>query len=253
MSKLDKETYSQQAKLALYCRDGIQPDGLININKENLFHYRRLVFNIISDILETAYPITYSFLDRKIWEDTVFTFFVEHKCQTTQVWRLPFEFYGYCVENKLQEKLGIEFLNDLLYFEWLEMEVHTMEDIGYPALQKDEGDWMAEVIALNPEHKLIPLAYPVHTTAPGQELIDKKGNYFLLIYRERESGNVQFIDLSMFYVYILENIKNGALLKDILVEANSMFQINDIKLLKERSLEFISDLRKRKFILGIAR
>jgi hypothetical protein len=143
------------------------------------------------------------------------------------------------------------FLNDLLYFEWLEMEVHTMEDMEYPKA-RSEGDWMSERIALNPEHKLIPLTYPVHIVAPGKELEEKKGNYFLLIYRDKETGNVQFIDLSMFYTYILENIKNGALLKDILVEANSMFQINDIKLLKERSLEFINDLKRRKFIIGIA-
>jgi hypothetical protein len=251
MSKLDKETYSQQAKLANYCRDGKEPEGLIDINQKNLFQYRRLVFNIINDILETSYPIAYSFLDRKVWEDTVFDFFIEHKCQTAQVWRMPFEFYGYCVENKLQEKLGIPFLNDLLYFEWLEMEVHTMEDIEYPKVKK-EGDWMSEVIALNPEHKIIPLTYPVHTTSPGPELEQKVGNYFLLIYREKETGHVHFVDLSMFYVYILENIKNGALMKEILVEANSMFQINDIKLLKDRSLEFINDLKKRQFIIGIS-
>ena len=70
------------------------------------------------------------------------------------------------------------------------------------------------------------------------------------LFKYNQVLNVQFIDLSMFYTYILENIKNGILLKDILVEANSLFQINDIKLLKERSLEFISDLKIKKFVLG---
>lgn len=249
MSLLKKDTYEQQASLASYCRSGEEPNDLIDINKENLYQYRRLVFNIAADIVETAYPITYSFMDRDVWDDLVYTYFNEHKCQTTQVWRMPLEFYEYCLEKNVREKLNIPFLNDLLYFEWLEMEVHTMEDIGYPNV-KEKGDWMNDAIALNPEHKLIPLEYPVHTTAPGEELAAKKGNYFLLIYREKESGNVQFVDLSMFYTYILENIKNGVLLKDILVEANSVFQINDIKLLKERSLEFVNDLKKRNFILG---
>ena len=249
MQLLNKETYLQQSKLAGYCRDGVTPEGLIDINADNLYQYRRLCFNIASDIIETAYPITFSYLNCEVWENLVTEYFAEHKCQTTQVWKMPLEFYDYCVEKNVQEKLGIPFLNDLLYFEWLELEVHTMEDINYPKFN-EEGDWVNNKIALNPEHKIIPLTYPVHTTAPGEELIAKKGSYFLLIYREKESGNVQFVDLSMFYTYILENIKNGVLLKDILVEANSLFQINDIKLLKDRSLEFINDLKNKKFILG---
>jgi len=249
MPLLKDETYSQQAKLATYCRDGVTPTGLININEENLYQYRRLVFNIVKDIVETAYPIAYSYLNNDIWEDLVYNYFVEHKCQTTQVWRMPLEFYDYCVEKNIAEKLNIPFLNDLLYFEWLEMEVHTMEDIEYPVITQT-GDWTNDKIAINPEYKLIKLTYPVHTTAPGEELTNKKGDYFLLMYREKESGNIQFIDLSMFYTYILENLKNGAILKDILVEANSLFRINDIKLLKDRSLEFINDLRNRNFIIG---
>lgn len=249
MHLLKQETYKQQASLAGYCRNGKVPEDLIDINKDNLYQYRRLCFNISSDIIETAYPITYSFLDNEIWHQLVTDFFAEHKCQTPQIWRMPLEFYEYCVEKNIQEKLNIPFLNDLLYFEWLELDVHTMEDIEYP-LTKNAGDWINDKIAFNPEHQLVKLSYPVHTTAPVENLAEKKGDYFLLIYREKESGNVQFIDLSMFYTYILENLKNGALLKDILVEANSLFQINDIKLLKERSLEFITDLKQRNFILG---
>jgi hypothetical protein len=249
MQLLKDETYLQQSKLAGFCRDGIIPEGLIDINRDNLGQYRRLCFNISSDVIETAYPITFAFLEKEIWENLVTDFYTEHKCQTTQIWRMPLEFYDYCAEKNIQEKLNLPFLNDLLYFEWLELDVHTMEDIEYPKF-KMEGDLVNNKIAINPEHKLIQLEYPVHTTAPGEELTAKKGNYFLLIYREKASGNVQFVDLSMFYTYILENIKNGALLKDILVEANSLFQINDIKLLKDRSLEFINDLKSKNFILG---
>lgn len=250
MHLLKEETYSQQSLLAGYCRTGVEPIDLINSNKNNLYQYRRLCINITSDIIETAYPITYSFLDSEIWNELVHDFFAEHKCQTPQVWRMPLEFYDYCLKKNLAEKLNAPFLNDLLYFEWLELDVHTMEDIAYP--QTIPGsDWLNNKIALNPEHRLIKLSYPVHTTSPADGLKDKKGDYFLLIYREKESGNVQFVDLSMFYTYILENLINGVLLKDILIEANTMFQINDIQLLKKRSLEFIDDLKARNFIIGL--
>ena len=180
----------------------------------------------------------------------MYDYFVEHKCQTAQVWRMPLEFYDYCLEKDIAGQLGFPFLNDLLYVEWLELDVHTMEDIAYPAFTT-KGDWFNDKIAINPEYKLIKLTYPVHTTAPTS-LAGKEGTFFLLIYREKENGNVQFVDLSMLYAYILEQIAGGELLKDVLVEANTLFQLNNISLLKEHAQNFIKDLERRKFILGFA-
>lgn len=245
--KLLNDTHEQQSKLAEYCRDGVVP-VIKGVKYENLHHYRRLVFNIASDTLETCYPITHSFLAKEVWEKLVYDYFVEHKCQTAQVWRMPLEFYEYCVEKNIQAQLNLPFLNDLLYFEWLELEVHTMEDVAYPKFTS-EGDWFNDKIAVNPEFKLIKLTYPVHTTAPT-DLIGKEATYFLFIYREKESGNVQFMDLSMLYTYIVEQISGGELLKDVLVEANNLFQLNNISLLKEHAQNFIQDLERRKFILG---
>lgn len=242
-----KDTHEQQSLFAEYCRTGIVPD-IKGVRYENLPNYRRLVFGTATDIIETAYPITYSFLEKEVWDKLMHDFFAEHKCQTPQVWRMPLEFYDYCVAKDLQNTLGFPFLNDLLYFEWLELDVHTMEDIAYPKFS-EKGDWMNDVIALNPEHKLIKLNYPVHTFAPT-EMEGKQGDYFLLMYRDKESGSVHFMDVSILYAYILEQIGYGILLKDVLVEANTLFQLNDITLLKEHALNFIKDLQQRKFVLG---
>jgi hypothetical protein len=243
-----KDTHEQQSLLAQYCRTGDVPENLKGIKKENLSNYRRLVFNIALDTLETAYPITYSFLDRNVWDDLCYDYFSEHKCQTPQVWRMPLEFYQYCVDKNISEKLGFPFLNDLLLVEWLELDVHTMDDIAYPSYT-EQGDWFNSRIAINPEYRLVKLTYPVHTTAPTS-LAGTEGTFFLLVYREKENGNVQFVDLSIFYAYLLEQIANGELLKDVLVEANTLFGINNISLIKEHALKFIEDLERRKFILG---
>ncbi len=247
MSLLKEETYQQQSKLADYCRTGSVPE-LKGINEKNLYYYRRLVFNIAYDTLETAYPITFNFLDREVWDNLVSDYFAEHKCQTPQVWRMPLEFYEYCLEKDIQSKLKLPFLNDLLYFEWLELEVHTMDDIPYPNYTS-KGDLLNDAIALNPEHRLVKLTWPVHTTAPN-EMEGKQGDHFLFMYREKDTGNIQFMDVSILYAYILEQLSNGVLLKDILVEANTLFQLNDIALLKDHTLTFIEDLKQKQFVLG---
>jgi uncharacterized protein len=250
MSLLDQYTAAQQSKLAEYCRSGQVPDGLNGVRAENLHHYRRLVFNIASDILETAYPITHSYLDESIWNELVTEYFTEHKCKTAQVWRMPLEFYEYCRDKKIAERLNKPFLDDLLHFEWLELEVHTMEDLQYPA-SKSEGDWMNGPLAINPEHRLLSFSYPVHTTSPVDLENAEKGNYYLLIYREKDSGNVQFIDLSVFYVFLLENLINGAVLSEILEGSREIFGFDDLEVVKAHCMTFINDLRSRGFITGL--
>lgn len=245
---LKTSTIEQQILLANYCRTGIKPE-MIGVKEENLHHYRRLVFNIAQDTLETAYPITHSFLKKEQWDDLTYQFFAEHKCNTTQVWRMPLEFYNYCKEKNIKEQLLLPFFDDLLHFEWLELEVHTMDDIPYPSYN-ELGSWLHDEIAVNPEYKLAAFEYPVHTTAPSDDLESKKGNYYFLIYREKESGNVQFMDLSMLHVFILENIREGMRLEKILIEANTLFQLNDLELLKNHAMIFMEDLKQRQFILG---
>jgi hypothetical protein len=247
MSLLKESTHEQQSKLAEYCKTGIVPE-LTGILEENLHHYRRLVFNIGIDTIETAYPITYRFLPDEIWDKLVYEFYAEHKCQTPQVWRMPLEFYEYCVEKDIQGKMNLPFLNDLLYFEWLELEVHTMDDIPYPSFDT-EGDLLNNLLAINPEHKLVKFTYPVHILA-ATELEGKAGNYFLLMYREKESGKVQCMDVSILYAYILEQIQNGLTLQAVLTDADSLFQINNFEMLKEHAINFINDLKQRQFILG---
>ncbi len=247
MSLLKESTHEQQSKLAEYCKTGIAPE-LTGIIEENLHHYRRLVFNIGVDTIETAYPITYRFLPDEIWDKLVYEFYAEHKCQTPQVWRMPLEFYEYCVEKDIQSKLKLPFLNDLLYFEWLELEVHTMDDIPYPSYDT-EGDLLNNLLAINPEHKLVKFTYPVHVLA-ATELEGKAGDYFLLMYREKANGRIQFMDISILYAYILEQIQNGLTLQAVLTDANTLFQINNFEMLKEHALVFINDLKQRQFILG---
>ena len=123
-----------------------------------------------------------------------------------------------------------------------------MDDMPYPDFTT-EGDLLNDKLALNPEHKLVKLNWPVHTTAPN-EIAGKQGDYFLFIDREKNSGNIQFMDVSILYAYIIEQLTLGVLLKDILVEANTLFQLNDIALLKDHTLTFIEDLKDKKFVLG---
>ncbi len=245
---LKTETYNQQNKFVEYCRNG-KEISILGAVPERLPHYRRLVFNGFKDALETTFPIAFQYIDSKIWDEMVYTFFSSHKCSDPQVWRMPNEFVDFCEAENYGEKFTLPFLNDLLRFEWMEVEVYMMEDIEYPA-NISTTILLQSKIAVNPEHKIIKLEYPVHMEKPF-DAVDKKGNYFLLLFREKESGRVQFSNLSILFAFLIENISAeektlGEILNDILY----LFGINDLKMLQTKVFKFLDELKARGFVLG---
>jgi len=216
---------------------------------DRVHHYRRLVFNVVKNTLEQAYPITFDVLGKELWEDTIKRFFTEHDPQSPQVWKLPLEFYEWAVENDLSNYLSFTFLSDLMLFEWLEIEVYTMPDKDIPIV-RTEGDLLTDLIVINPEYSIIELVYPVHKAAV-KELEKRKGQYFVLAFREQESKRVEFIDLSIFYVFILERIVNQeSTLADVLVEAVTVFNLEAEKEINNRVITFFEQLHSQGFVLG---
>jgi hypothetical protein len=246
---LQSETFEAQSLLADYCRTGIQPE--IQGTNKHISRYRELVYNVVYDTLENAYPITFKLLQEETRNELVHVFFSNHKAQTPQVWKLPFEFYRYLIENSYDLKLNLPFLKDLLYFEWLEIELYNMEDLPLPE-HKPEGDWLNEIIIVNPETKIVQFEYPVHLTSP-ENLIQNKGLYFLLAYRDLETREVEFVNLSGWYALVVEQLlKAEFTLQEILEEAGSLFPETAPKELSEYTVQFLKDMQEKQFVLGFA-
>ena len=238
-----------QYQLANYCRTGKITD-LPGVREDRLPHYHRLVNNGINNTLEQAYPLTKQLLAQNQWESAVTAFIQEHDNQTPFIWKLPYEFYGFVKEKKFSEAFDIPYLNDLLYFEWVEIEVHTMPDIQAGPYQ-EHGDLFDDTLVVNPGHELISLEYPVHLY-PFDKIGENKGSYFILVFRTPEQGHVKFIDVSVLYAFIFEHLKfHPRPLLDIVNDAKSTFKLSSNKEnLINAVKNFIKDLMAQKAILG---
>lgn len=247
---VNADTHKIQSDLASYCRTDREPD-LPGLAPNRVQQYRRLVYNIIDDTFEGAFPITRSFLNDEEWHGLIHEFFSKHQCQTPSVWKLPLEFYEFVMENPLELKIKYPFLTDLLYFEWLEIDVHTMPDIAYPNYS-DKGDWLKDKIALNPEFKLLQFAYPVHQCKPAEMIANPgKGDYFVLIYRQPESGDVQFVNLSPLYTYVITTLSEGERdLNSIISEVCEVFHIDRNTEVDDNIIKFLNQMKTRQFVLG---
>lgn len=245
--KLYPETVNHQHQLANYCRTGqeVNIEGAVN---RRLHHYRRLVSNVVNDSLSRAYPIAKSILDEENWNSLVNDFFINHDSQSPQIWKLPYEFYEYVLEANWAEKLSMPYLYDLLYFEWIEIEIFTMEDIDVQYNTSSENIFHNNIV-VNPESQLIKLEYPVHLLSLN-EAYQNKGNYFVFVYRMPDSGKVKFLNLSLLNAYIFELLILHGNMQLFLDELANKFKLPDNGQLIQHLNKFIPDMISQKAILG---
>ncbi|MCB2221877.1 MAG: DNA-binding domain-containing protein [Bacteroidetes bacterium] len=245
---LKKFTQQQQSDLAGYCRTNELHEDL-QVRRERVHHYRRLVFNVVNDSLQSAFPLTKNLLEDKIWDQLVHQFFSAYKPQSPQVWKMPGEFYEWFSESEQPLRGEFPFIDELLQFEWMEVVLFMMEDIPYPESQK-EGNWMDSTIATNPEFRIIQTNYPVHLRKAATIQDADKGDYFILMFREKDTGRIQFMDLSPFFAVVVDNIAHGADLRSVLLALQEQMPQTSLLELQENTIPLLEKLKDKGFITG---
>ncbi len=246
--KLNEDTAKIQDLLGEYCRTG-EETNIPGVTPGRIKHYRRLVYNVVRSTMDSAFPITFAALGEEQWDLLVQDFFSSGIPQTPQIWKLPFEFYQYHATNETGSRIQKNYLDDLLYFEWIEIEVHTMPDRPFPDFVK-HGNIFIDRLAFNPEYEIIRLDYPVHLH-PAEESLELKGEYFVLIFRSPGTGYVQFLNLSGLNTYVVTRLaEDGVPLNELKGDIARVSGIESGKYLDDGLSTFIGDLIKKKLILG---
>jgi len=241
-------SFQYQNDLAHFCRTGeyIPIPGII---EKNVSRYRNLIYNIVDDSLQSAYPLTSNLLEEKEWDDLVHEFFSSHRCQSPLLWQMPKELFEFMQETDNQLLLKYPVLSDLLMMEWYEVEIFMMEDKEVPTHQI-EGKLSADPLVINPELTIISLAYPVHLKNAVKITAKDRTQYFVSLHRELETGKVIFTDIKYPHVELIELLLSGeanfgALLKIFLKYAKEEDAIIALSQFLKASIE-------SKLILGFA-
>ena len=73
-----------------------------------------------------------------------------------------------------------------------------------------------------------------------------------MLYREKETGRIQFANLSVLFAFLVENIVLAEkTLEEIFNDILYIFGINDLEMLQTEALKFLEDLKTRGFVLGV--
>lgn len=245
---LSESTINHQSALAAYCRTGTYTP-IPGVREDHVQHYRRLVYNVIDDTLRSAYPLTANLLTPKEWERTVNRFFREHPNQNPQVWRMPEEFYHWIIGHRPAVVKKYPFLGELIWFEWLEVELFMMAD--KPASFHRGGTLRQDKLILNPEHHLQAFSYPVHLKNAKLITPSDQGSYLLVLHRDPASGKVHFTNLSPLPAMIIEWLSDQPLtLPELLERISAEVGIPTDKQFEDQVVQFLEHALENALLLG---
>jgi hypothetical protein len=240
-------TYAYQSGLAAYCRTGSLP-AIPGINANNIIQYRRLVYNVVADMLQNAYPLTYALLSSEEWGNVVNEFFINHPCQSPQVWYMPKEFHQYLSDARHPLLKKYPFLADLLWFEWVEVELFMMED--KTARAGNSGDVLFSKLVLNPEHQLLLFTYPVHEKNAKYITPADKGSYYVIAHRNKE-GEIIFTSIAPALARMIEYLSAAPLsITNLFNMFQQEYQLSLTEGDQKAIIQFFTNAYQQQLIIG---
>lgn len=239
------ETFTAQKKLAAYCRTG-ELVSIPGIRERHVHHYRRLVFSVVKDSLDAAYPLTRNLLKPMEWDDLAHRFFRDHPCESAMVWQMPQELIPYVSDHQGDLIKNYPHLLDLLSFEWAEVEVFMMADLN-PSGIKEKGELKKDRLQINKELKLLKLDYPVHLKNARYITPTDKGDHFAVLHRHPDSSKVIFTRINLPHYHLLQMMNEGTTYDAML----QLFREYAPKREAEAALQaFVEAAMQSKLILG---
>ena len=242
-----------QRELADYCRTENLKEIPGITSDERVSTYRELVFNIIKNALSSAYPLTKELLGDDEWNVLIKDFHANYPSESPELWSMPYGLYDYIQQTKMfSEKYP--FIEELLFLEWVEIEVYMMEDEELKDFSP-LGDIKSDKIIINPEYRLISFSYPVFKKRI-QELRNgvELGQFVLMVFRHPETKSVKFIEVSPLCARLIEILDEQV--QSISSATDRMAKEHNLNLNEETKLqleEFIKLMITEKVVLGYSK
>lgn len=241
-----EKTYYHQKEFADSCLSGqfVQIDG---VRPERLETYRNLVYGNLSSNLKNAYPIASKLLGEDVWSQLIHDFVAEYHSNTPYLWQMPKGFWEWAVQKKLGESLGYPFLEELIHFEWMEIELFMMPD--QKCIAKTKEVTFDSVLTVNPESRILRYQYPVFKKASASITENDLGVYFLFAYRHPETLQVHFMELSPFYALMLQVMKEHHVTARSAAESASDYLQIEQPIEETQILSFLEESAQQQIIL----
>lgn len=201
----------------------------IKNDKRQLKLYKELVFSRFFEVISNANPILCSIVDEKRLKKAVKKF-IKSGAKTDLIWKVPNEFRKF-VKNDKTIFDGLPYINDLLWFEWIDIELFMK---NYSSFKKESFDNKSLYI-LSKSARIKKLSYEVY-----KKKFDTKGKYSLLAYYDLNKKEVIYREISIFMYHFLKLLSKKNVL-DAISKMSKEYKIKT-KELEEILIEPLKEL-----------
>ncbi|WP_236181736.1 MULTISPECIES: HvfC family RiPP maturation protein [Pseudomonas] len=202
----------QQQALTRYLRDPEHEAPPADMNAARVKVYRDLVFNNVSQLLGSTFPVLIRIIGQARWRTLIRGFLRDYRAQTPKFGEIAEEFVGYLASEPavLSEGDWPAFLLELAHYEWVEMVLQQSDAQPLPA--SDPGQLPERPLQISALAWPLAYAWPVQMLGPDHQPATPPAPPTLLLVRRTTDWSVKFSELSPLAWRLLQRIDEFPLL-----------------------------------------
>lgn len=207
MSKASHPFQDTQRRFAAHIRDPGNVSPPADVEDRRMAIYRELMFNNISSLVATGFPVLRQLYDDAAWGRLIRHFMIGHRCQTPLFPEVGQEFIAYLQQEHAPTEDDPPFLLELAHYEWVELALAISEEQIDLTGVDPNGD------LLENQPVISPLAWPLSYQWPVQEISGEhrpthapEQPTHIVVYRDRHDriGFLKVNPVSMRLLNLLE-------------------------------------------------
>jgi hypothetical protein len=202
----------QQQALTRYLRDPEHESPPADMNATRVKVYRELVFNNVSQLLGSTFPVLIRIIGQERWRTLIRGFLRDYRAQTPKFGEIAEEFVGYLASEPavLSEGEWPAFLVELAHYEWVEMVLQQSDAEPLPA--SDPAQLLEQPLQVSALAWPLAYTWPVQMLGPDHQPATPPALPTLLLVRRTTDWNVKFSELSPLAWRLLQRIEEFPLL-----------------------------------------
>lgn len=218
---------------------------------QRLAVYRNAVYLNIERFMRDNFPRVREVFDDAGWHALVRDYLVRHRSDTTLFAELLDEFLAY-LDDEREEASDPPYLRELAHFDWLENAVAIADTRLDGIAAEPDGDLLQDRLVINPVHRLVRYAWPVHAIGPDFRPDSPPARAtWLLAFRDR-AGSFGVLDLNDIAVRLFSAVSGpeAPAAAEVLAALARELAHPDPDVVVRGGLQLLERWRAREVILG---
>lgn len=185
----------------------VKPHG---VSSKRLGIYREIVFNNFSASVSACFPVLFSILGKRRFNQLSRYCFTSHHFASPLFTDIPKAFVDYLQTLDVAKHELPPFTAQLAHYEWVELYVAKLQDTAPPTspvvVIRQASDLAETILQLSGAHMLLHYDYPVHQLSKKHTGLAASPTY-LLVFRKTDY-NISFMQLNLATYDLLHRIQS---------------------------------------------